>query len=107
MSANDSTKRIRGEWSPTHGQTPAYKVSRVYAAWLNMQRRCRGGTLKWHRDYTCRGIQVCERWRLFENFLADMGEPPAGMTLDRRDNSGNYEPDNCRWVTRKEQQRNM
>jgi hypothetical protein len=50
---------------------------------------------KW---YGARGVTVCARWRSFDNFLADMGEKPTGLTLDRKDSNGNYEPRNCRWL---------
>jgi hypothetical protein len=68
--------------------------------------RCRNPKSKIYRYYGGRGIAVCDRWRSFENFLADLGERPEGTTLDRINVNGNYEPGNCRWATAKEQARN-
>lgn len=76
------------------------------SVWWSMHVRCSNPNNKrWHR-YGGRGIVVCERWNTFSNFLEDMPERPAGMTLDRRDNDGNYEPGNCRWATKKTQGNN-
>lgn len=71
-----------------------------------MLQRCRTQTHHAWNDYGGRGITVCDRWLVFKNFLADMGDPPAGLQLDRIDNDGNYEPGNCRWATRTVQAQN-
>jgi len=89
-----------------HGHASSTGKSPTYRTWKAMMGRCfREGDANWHR-YGGRGITACERWRTFANFLADMGERPKGLTLDRIDNDGNYEPDNCRWATRMQQGRN-
>jgi hypothetical protein len=77
--------------------------SRAYQCWQNMKTRCFNPRHRAYRWYGGRGITVCERWLIFENFYADMGEPPPGMSLDRIDLHGNYEPGNCRWATVAEQ----
>jgi hypothetical protein len=68
-----------------------------------MKYRCSSSHATQYPRYGGRGISVCERWQSFANFLADMGERPAGRTIDRINPSGNYEPSNCRWATPKEQ----
>ncbi len=75
-----------------------------YRIWCGMLSRCRLRTHEAYARYGGRGITVCERWLRYENFLADMGRRPSlDYSLDRKDNDGNYEPDNCRWATRHEQ----
>ena len=85
-----------------HGMsnTPTYDV------WARMKARCQNPASTKFGVYGLRGIKVCERWQCFENFYADMGERPIGLSLDRIDTNGNYEPGNCRWASQREQQRN-
>lgn len=81
---------------------------REYSSWHNMIVRCtHPGTPYWH-NYGGRGIRVTEKWLDFAVFIADMGPMPStGLTLDRVDNDGNYEPGNCRWATVREQSLNQ
>lgn len=78
----------------------------VYYVWAAMVQRCTNPADKGFRRYGGRGIKVCDRWLDFRNFLADMGEPGVGLTLDRIDGDGNYEPSNCRWTTYEVQAQN-
>jgi len=92
---------LRGNYS-YHGMfgTPTHK------SWEGMKSRCNDPNNSSYKYYGGRGIKVCERWHKFENFYADMGERPKGMTLDRINNDGDYEPRNCKWATYKEQRAN-
>jgi hypothetical protein len=94
----------------THGLTRIDgRRNPLFSVWADMHKRCENPNATNYAYYGGRGIAVCARWcgeRGFEHFLADMGERPEGLTLDRRDAEGNYEPSNCRWATHAEQTAN-
>lgn len=89
-----------------HGHNQKGKRTKTHISWTNMIQRCTNFNHYRYKDYGCRGITVCKRWRKFENFLADMGEVPKGHQIDRINNNGNYCKLNCRWVTSKQNSRN-
>ena len=89
-----------------HGHHTRVTTTELYAVWAAMIQRCTNPNNKQWKDYGGRGITVCNRWRKFEDFLEDMGEPPLGLTIERIKNDKGYCLDNCYWATPKEQARN-
>jgi hypothetical protein len=93
---------------PKHGHAGGKNksASPTYQSWQDMLKRCFNQKRPEYSNYGGRGITVCCEWLQFENFLRDMGEKPIGLSLGRIRNEGNYEPSNCRWETREEQNNN-
>lgn len=95
-------RRERGRSRAIHGASG----TKAYEVWHAMKQRCLNPTHAAYRNYGGRGIAIYEEWLDFSNFLKDMGQPPEGMELDRADNEKGYSPDNCRWVTKKQNANN-
>lgn len=92
----------------SRGEVHGMSRHRTYVSWCGAKYRCYKPTCNNYKDYGGRGIKMCRRWRKsFKDFLADMGECPPGLSLDRIDNDGNYKPSNCRWATDKQQANNQ
>ncbi len=100
-------REVAGTLHTTHGHnTKKTGQSPTYKSWRNMLRRCTDAKHPSYPNYGGRGITVCEEWKLFINFLSDMGERPDTKTLDRIDSDKGYSKANCQWMTMREQANN-
>jgi len=100
---------LQSEWRQNIGKTRlvhGQEGTLVYKAWVMMHQRCKNPKNSAFHYYGSRGIKVCARWESFQNFIDDMGERPKGMSLERKNNDGDYEPGNCVWATAAEQSKN-
>lgn len=94
------------DYNYKHGHTSAKGGSPTYHTWANMWQRCTNPKNSHYHHYGARGIAICDRWKDFRNFLADMGEKPERLMLERKDNNKGYSPTNCTWGNIKEQNQN-
>ena len=81
-----------------HGHSKKGQRTRTYRVWAGMLQRCNNPNTRDYAFYGAKGILVCERWKDFSNFLADMGEAVGDLTIDRKDSHKDYEPGNCQWI---------
>lgn len=98
---------MANQYRSNHGHSKKGRTNSTYVSWVCMKVRCMNEAHKSYPRYGGRGITICSRWMKYENFLADMGLRPEGFTLDRIDTNGNYEPENCRWASAKQQMDNQ
>ena len=90
----------------THGYKHGLRKTKAYFAWGSMIQRCYNSKNKNYKHYGGRGISVCQEWKTFINFYKDVGDCQVGMSLERINVNGNYEPNNCTWIPIKDQLKN-